>query len=70
MRAYYDNQVKLKQEQKQHEKELDRQYAQQIKNKVQTIDKLSKINENARIMKRGILAVENMGFNNMKKQKE
>ena len=70
MRAYYDNQVKLKQEQKQHEKELDRQYAQQIKNKVQTIDKLSKINENARIMKRGILAVENMGFNNTKKQKE
>ena len=70
MRAYYDNQVKLKQEQKQHEKELDRQYAQQIKNKVQTIDKLSKINENARIMKRGTLAVENMGFNNTKKQKE
>ena len=27
MKAYYDNQVKLKQEQKQHEKELDRQYA-------------------------------------------
>ena len=70
MKAYYDQQVRLKQEEKQHEKDIDRQIAKQIKSKVEKIDKLSTLNENARIMKRGTLAIENMGFVNKKKQKE
>ena len=44
--------------------------ARDIKSKVAKIDKLSTLNEHARIMKRGTLAIENMGFSTKKKQKE
>lgn len=70
MRAFYDHQIKAKRDQQEHERDLDRKLGQSIKEKVHRIDKLSSLNEHARLMKRGTIALENIGSTNSKKASE
>ena len=70
LRAFYDHQIKAKREQQQNERDADKKLGQQIKEKVQRIDKLTSLNEHVRLMKRGTVALENLGANNVKRNQE
>ena len=69
LRDNYDAQIKIKREKEENEKKLDRQLGQQIRDKVQTIDALTTLNDHARILKRGAVALENSMSHNKAKAK-
>ena len=67
MRQFYDDQVHHKNLVKQADRAYDRQVGDHIKEKVQTINKLTDLDNTKRMLARGYIALENLTAANMAK---
>jgi len=59
MKKFYDNQVQDKRLMKSQERQNDRELGMSIKDRVQTIDQLTDLDNTKRMLARGHLALEN-----------